>query len=45
MLHSVVSDQGLHCLLGTVCPNTKGYHDDFFMHTVFILRIKTDKPE
>ena len=26
MLHSGVSDLGLHCLQRPICPNTLGYH-------------------
>ena len=33
--HSVASDQGLHCLLGTVSPNTKGkYSMCYFAYVV-----------
>ena len=39
MPHSVASDQGLHCLLKLVCPNTLGYNGSIFSVCQYILPI------
>ena len=43
MPHSVASDQGLHCLFGPVCPNTKVKYGMYAISIVMNLYLHLDE--